>query len=155
MSVTLYVSRLQEIGDALAAHIALAPVLAAESCEVVSRVDDTIATMIEQRVAKAGGLLAIVALEEVSPSQVGAPGPRVRATWNLSLWARRAMRSQKNAGPVLFEAMLARVQNWKPTGALCYDEFSLVRGSHVPHPTFSLYEASFAAQVTLGDPVEE
>lgn len=153
MSVPLYTSKLETIADALALVIAAAPVLAAEGCEVISRVDDTIGSQIEERVAKAGGLLCVIALQSLRPLQAGAPGPRVIATLNLSLWARRATRSQKNSGPVLFEALLAAVQNWEPADSLCYDQFSLVSGGQQPHPKFSLYEASISAPVQLAPPI--
>lgn len=153
MPAPLYVSKLDQIGEALAARIAAAPVLAAEGIECVSRVDDTIGSVIAERVAKAGGLLCVVALQSVAPIAPDAPGPRIRATWSLSLWARRANREQLNPGPVLFEDLLAQVQGWQPsTSTLCYDEFRMQSGGQVPHPKFSLYEAFFACTVQIAAP---
>lgn len=150
----LYTSKLETLADALAAVVAAAPVLAAEGCEVISRVDDTMASIIEERTGKAGGLLCIIALKSLRPNNPGAPGPRVVATYNFSLWARRSQRTQRNSGPVLYEALLAAVQNWEPADSLCYDQFVFTGGGQQPHPKFSLYEADFAAPVQIGAPVE-
>jgi len=150
---TLYQSKLQTIADALAVHLAAAPVLLAEECEVISKVDDTISSVIAERVGKAGGLLCIIALERIARIQPGGAGPRVRVTWNISLWARRAQRTQLNTGATMYEAILARVQGWQPsTEGLCYEEFDFASGGHVPHPKYSIHEASFAAVVQIAEP---
>lgn len=153
MSVQLFQSKLETIGDALATHIEGAPALAAEGCEAISKVDGKVGSMIEERTAKGTGLVAIVALEAVRSLSVGAPGPRIKATWNVSLWARRSTREKRNSCVTLYEAMLARVQGWEPEGSLCYDEFQLDGGGQVPHTKYVLYEASFTSSVQISAPV--
>ncbi len=152
MSVALYLSKLDQIGEALAEHLASAPVLKAEECEVISKVDDSVSDLVAERVGKAGGLIALVAVQSFRPISAGAPGPRITVTWNISLWARRSSRTQRNAAVTLAEAMLARVQGWIPEGGLCYDEFRLVEGSQQPHPKYVIYEATFSASVQIAAP---
>jgi len=153
MSTSLYQSKLDRIGDAIAERLRTAPVLSAEACEVISKVDDDISSIIEERVAKLGGLLCIVALMRVGRTERHAAGPRVSVTWNISLWAKRMKRVGRNPAVVMFEDILSRLQGWQPDAdGLCYDEFDLVSGTQQPHPKYVLYEVTFTSSVTLAVP---